>query len=112
VRQQGYRPIAYLDKSPALAQVVQLIQADFFSQIEPGLFKPLLDSLLYHDPYMVFADFDDYCRAQDEAEKKFKDPTAWTRSSIVNVAKSGKFSSDRTIAEYARDIWDVPFEKR
>ncbi|MBI4248699.1 MAG: glycogen/starch/alpha-glucan phosphorylase, partial [Elusimicrobia bacterium] len=105
---EGYRPREFVERSPALAEVIGLIQSEFFSQIEPGLFNPILESLLNHDPFMVLADFDDYLRAQNEVEKRYLDQAAWTKSSLINAANSGKFSSDRTIAEYAREIWDVP----
>ncbi|MBI5245243.1 MAG: glycogen/starch/alpha-glucan phosphorylase [Elusimicrobia bacterium] len=105
---KGYRPEEYLGKSPALQEVFRLIRLDFFSHVEPGIFTPILDAVTHSDPFMILADFEDYVRAQDEAEKRYKDQTAWTNSSIVNVAKSGRFSSDRTIREYARDIWGVP----
>ena len=108
LRRKGYRPQDILDRSAELREIFRLIRLDFFSQVEPGLFKPILDSLQNHDPYLVLADFEDYVRAQDEAQDRFLDKTAWTKSSIVNVAKSERFSSDRTIREYAREIWGVP----
>ena len=108
LRASGYRPGEWLDRVPGLRETLELIAKDHFSQVEPGLFKPLLDYLLRHDPFLVLADFGDYLRAQGEAERRYQDRQAWTRSSIVNVAKSGRFSSDRTIMEYARDIWRAP----
>ncbi|MBI5209631.1 MAG: glycogen/starch/alpha-glucan phosphorylase [Elusimicrobia bacterium] len=104
----GYRPEEHIAQSPALQEIMRLIQHDFFSRLEPGIFQPIVDSIARHDPFLVLADFADYVRAQDEAEKLFRDQDAWSKASILNVAKSGRFSSDRTIREYARDIWGVP----
>jgi len=72
------------------------------------LYEPLAQNLMHHDPYLICADFDDYCSQQDIVSAAYRDQTEWTKRSIVNVASSGKFSGDRTIAEYARDIWNVP----
>jgi len=107
LRAAGYRPAHYAERSPELREVLDLIRSDFFSQVEPGLFRPLVDSLLNDDPYLVLADFEDYVRAQDEADRRWRKTDAWTKSSIVNTAMSGRFSSDRTVREYAKDIWDV-----
>ena len=104
---RGYRPRDFAEKSPALKEVLDLIAGGFFSMVEPGLFSPILERLLDKDFFFVLADFDDYVRAQEEAERRYRDPAAWTESSIVNAAKSGKFSSDRAVMEYARDIWGV-----
>ena len=108
LRAQGYQPRDFVANSPALKEVVDLIAEGFFSQVQPGLFQPILERLLNQDPFFVLADFDDYVRAQEEAEKRYSDPAAWTESSIANTARSGKFSSDRAIMEYAKDIWHVP----
>ena len=81
---------------------------DVFSRGEPGIFRPIVDSLLNGgDPYMVLADFAAYCACQDVVERAYRDPDRWTRMAILNVARSGKFSSDRTIREYAEQIWGV-----
>ncbi|MFA5141013.1 MAG: glycogen/starch/alpha-glucan phosphorylase [Elusimicrobiota bacterium] len=107
LKASGYRPSEYLDRTPHLREAVDLVRRDYFSQLEPGLFNPILDSLCGPDPFMVCADFADYVRAQEEAEQRYRDRKAWTRSSIINVAKSGRFSSDRTIRQYAKEIWGV-----
>jgi starch phosphorylase len=106
--QAGYRPQDYIDRSSDLREAIRLIQDNFFSSSEWDLFKPLTDSLVYSDPFMICADFDDYGRTQDEVERSYRDSAGWIKKSIINVAESGKFSSDRTVKEYARDIWDVP----
>jgi starch phosphorylase len=82
---------------------------DFFSPENPQLFHDIVDSLLNEngDHYMLLADYESYIKCQEKVGELFKDPIAWTKKCILNIAASGKFSSDRTIAEYARDIWNV-----
>lgn len=75
------------------------------------MFDPITGSLSGPDPFFVCADFDAYCRIQDQISKDYLDQDEWTRKSIINVARSGRFSSDRTIMEYARDIWNIPYHK-
>jgi starch phosphorylase len=72
-----------------------------------ALFKPLVDSLLEHDPYMLLADYQSYVDCQDRVDTAYRDPRQWTRMSILNVARIGKFSSDRAIREYCEEIWQV-----
>ncbi len=103
----GMIPAKYVAESAMLQQVMRLIGTDFFLPHEPGLFRPIYDELLHHDEFCLMADFDAYVAAQEQAEKAYLEKKRWTRMSILNVARCGKFSSDRTIAEYARDIWDV-----
>ncbi|MDD5656958.1 MAG: glycogen/starch/alpha-glucan phosphorylase [Elusimicrobia bacterium] len=107
LRAAGYRPREWLDRVPGLRETFALIESGHFSQVEPGLFKPILDNLLGEDPFLVLADFGEYLITQQEVERRYLDRRAWTRSSIVNVARSGRFSSDRSIRDYARDIWHV-----
>ncbi|MFA6002648.1 MAG: glycogen/starch/alpha-glucan phosphorylase [Elusimicrobiota bacterium] len=104
----GYRPLDWIDRVHGLREVFDLIGKDHFSQLDPGLFRPILDNLLHHDPFLVVADFGDYLRAQNEAEQRYLDRKAWVKSSITNTAQSGRFSSDRTIMEYAKEIWRTP----
>ncbi len=105
--QGGYNPQQYIDNSPLLTKVIELIRCDFFSTGQSGLFQPILDELRYHDGYNICADFDAYVTAQDAVSAAFLDTERWNRMSILNVARCSKFSSDRTITEYARDIWGV-----
>ena len=85
-----------------------MIGGDVFCAGKPGLFKPIVDSLLDGgDPYMVLADFESYVDCQRNAALAYLDPESWSRKCILNVARMGKFSSDRTISEYAREIWQV-----
>jgi starch phosphorylase len=95
----------YYQADPALKQTIDFIRNGFFSPDDRGLFHPLIDLLLNEDRYMVLADFEAYHRAQMEIDTLYFDTEAWTRKSILNVARIGKFSSDRTILEYNRDIW-------
>jgi starch phosphorylase len=109
LRNRGYNPRDYIARSPVLKEVFQLIQGHFFSPLDPDLFDPLINNLQNNDPFMVCADFDAYCAMQDVVSLAYQDREAWTKKSIINVAQSGFFSSDRTISEYARDIWHVPY---
>ena len=87
---------------------MDLIFSDHFSRYEPGLFGPLRDALLTHgDHYMHLADLKSYLEADQRMLALYADADGWTRKAILNVAGSGKFSSDRTIAEYATNIWSV-----
>jgi starch phosphorylase len=93
---------------PALKEVIDRIAGNFFCPSQPGLFQPLVDSLLDRgDPFMVLADFAAYVDCQKKVSLAYFDQERWTRMSIANVARMGKFSSDRTISEYARDIWRI-----
>jgi glycogen phosphorylase len=112
LRNRGYRPQEFIDRSPELQEILRLIQSDFFSPVEGGLFKSIVDNLIYHDPFFVCADFESYCKTQQLVSDTYKDSSSWTKKSIINVAKSGKFSSDRTIIEYAKDIWKIAYDKR
>ncbi len=100
-----YRPYWHYDNEPETRAALDLIFSDYFSRNEPGIFSPLRDTLLNGDYYMHLADLTSYCRAQEDAGALYANPGEWARKAILNVASSGKFSSDRTIAEYARDIW-------
>jgi glycogen phosphorylase len=103
----GYRPWEIHDSTPALKAAVELLGSGHFSRGDTALFRPLLEHLLWHDTYRVFADFRAYLECQDRVDRAWSDPARWTRMSILNVARMGRFSADRTIAEYCRDIWNV-----
>jgi starch phosphorylase len=101
-----YDPHWHYENEPETRRAQDLIFSDHFSPGEPGIFAPIRDTLLTHgDYYMHLADLTSYARAQAQVAALYTDPDAWARKAIVNVACSGKFSSDRTIAEYAADIW-------
>jgi starch phosphorylase len=107
-RRPGYRPREIYDRDEEIRTAVDLIDRDFFSMLEPGIFKPLTQALLDHgDHYMLLADFRDYIQTQDQVDAAYQDRTGWIRKAILNVARAGKFSSDRTIREYATEIWHV-----
>ena len=106
-KNNGYDPNEYIKKSPVLQKVMNLIGTNFFCPDEPDLFRPIYDELVNNDEYFLMADFDAYLAAQTAVEKAYIDKSLWTRMSILNVARCGKFSSDRTIGEYAKDIWDI-----
>ena len=93
---------------PALTAVFELLKSGYFSPEDPGLFRGLVDGLLGHDEYMLCADFADYVACQRRVSDRYRDRDGWTRSAILNLARMGKFSSDRTIAEYNRDVWKAP----
>jgi starch phosphorylase len=97
--------------NPEVLQIIDSIRTGAFSRGNTGLFQPLVDSLLDpHDPYLLMADLQSYIACQWKVNDAFLDTEKWTRMSILNVARMGKFSTDRTIREYARDIWGVPVE--
>jgi len=104
---KGYNPKKYYDKDDKLKKVIDLISCGFFSAENPSLFQPLVDSLMSHDPYMHVADFKMYCECQEKVSKEYSDQINWTKKAIINVANIGKFSSDRTISEYAKEIWNA-----
>jgi starch phosphorylase len=103
----GYRPRALYESDSRLKAAIDLVADGFFSGGDRALFRPLVDSLLERDDYMVCADFASYFDRQRDVDLAYRDRDGWTRKSILNVSRTGKFSSDRTIAEYCRDIWKV-----
>ena len=107
IKSKGYDPRQYVEKNPELQNILDMIKSGFFSKDDPGLFKPLVDSLLYHDEYMLMADYDSYMKCQDEVDRGYKNNKQWTTMSILNVARIGRFSSDRSIREYAQKIWNL-----
>ncbi len=107
LRTQGYCPSRYLGAGTELRAVIDLIESGFFSRGDATLFQPLLDGLLGEDPYCVLADFEPYLECQARIASAYRQTQSWTRMSILNVARSGKFSSDRTIREYCAEIWKV-----
>ncbi|MEQ1579453.1 MAG: glycogen/starch/alpha-glucan phosphorylase [Steroidobacteraceae bacterium] len=107
LKARGYQPYHYYERNPELKDVIDLIRGGFFSRGDIDLFRPLVDGLLYHDPYLLFADYQSYVDCQREVDIAYRDVEHWTKMSILNSARSGKFSSDRTIREYASQIWKV-----
>jgi glycogen phosphorylase len=107
VKAKGYRAADYIDGNDELGAVLDLIAGGTFSHGDTEVFRPLVDNLRYDDPFLVCADFASYVSCQEQVSAAWEDRDAWTKMSILNTARSGKFSSDRAIAEYCDDIWKV-----
>ena len=108
IRAAGYQPIAIYEADAQLKAVLDSIAAGVFSPDEPARYRPLIDSLLWGgDHYLLLADYRAYLDAQDRVDALFRKPEAWARQAIANVAGMGPFSADRTIREYAKQIWRV-----
>ena len=107
LRQDGYHPWEYYQNSDLLRQVIDLISSGYFCNGDRELFKPLINNLLAHDPFMLLADYQSYIDCQDRVGQQYKGSEHWARMSILNTARSGKFSSDRAIQEYCQEIWRV-----
>ena len=105
MRSAGYRPRDYYEQDEELQAVVKLIADGTFSDGDTGLFRPIVEHLLDHDTFMLFADYRAYVDAQRQVDDAFRDTKRWTRMSILNTARAGKFSSDRSISEYCDSIW-------
>jgi starch phosphorylase len=105
LRESGYCPMDLYRSQPELREVIDLIKDGFFSRGNSEQFRDLVDNLLQHDPYMVLADYHAYARCHEQVDAAYRDSERWTRMSILNTARSGKFSSDRTIREYCAEIW-------
>jgi starch phosphorylase len=107
-RRPSYNPWDIYNSDEEIRRAFMMIEKDFFSLMEPGIFKPLLQSLLEGgDRYMLLADLREYIQTQERVDAAYRDVEGWTRKAILNVARAGKFSSDRTIREYTADIWHV-----
>jgi starch phosphorylase len=108
LKRRGYDPWEYYRQNRELKAVIDAIAGATFSPGQPRLFQPVVDSLLNGgDPYLCLADFGAYVQAQEDVSRAYLDPERWTRMAILNVARTGKFSSDRTIQQYAEEIWGV-----
>jgi len=110
---RAYNPQAELNYNSDLKTILDQLTNGFFGHDTYNDFKPIVDSLIYGvdgnrpDPYYVIKDFSEYCVAQDGLARAFADEMKWAKMSLINIAKSGKFSSDRTIAQYAEEIWKI-----
>jgi len=107
VRREGYRPAEYANGNPELRDVLALIADGHFSRGDRSMFRPLVENLLQADPFLVLADYADYAACQERVNAAWQDPRRWTRMSIFNTARAGKFSSDRAIGEYCDQIWKI-----
>jgi starch phosphorylase len=107
MQRRGYHPADWYHSNPELKAVLDLIKDGSFARGDRHLFQPLVDHLINHDPYFLLADYQSYVDCQDRVGEAYRDKEGWSRMAILNVARSGKFSSDRTIQDYCRDIWHV-----
>jgi glycogen phosphorylase len=107
LQRKGYDPASFIANSPRLRSAIELMDSGLFAPSEPGIFRELIENLWHGDPYMVCADFDAYLTAQELAGQRFADPRRWQRDSLLNIAHSGTFSSDRAIRQYADEIWGL-----
>lgn len=103
----GYRPAHFYENNPALREVLDWIASGALSEGDPGLFRPILDNLLHEDPFLVLADYQDYIDAQEGVSRLWRDPALWTKKSILNTARMGRFSSDRAVWDYCEQVWGV-----
>jgi starch phosphorylase len=107
LKANGYSPRSTYEANPALREAIDLIDSGFFSNGDRELFRPLVESLLNRDDYMLLADYQAYVDCQLRVSEAYRDQKNWTRMSILNSARVGRFSSDRSIRDYCRDIWNV-----
>lgn len=107
LKEKGYNPVEYYNSNMNLRKVVDMIASDYFSKTEPGIFKDIITGLMSNDYYCLFADYQSYIDAQDKISQLYSDEEEWTKKAIMNVARIGKFSSDRSVKEYAEKIWKV-----
>ena len=107
-KRPGYVSKDYYNKDPEIKMALDMIKSNVFSLLEPGLFAPIIRSLLdYNDYYMLLADLKSYIEAQDRVDATYRNAKKWNTMSLINIARSGRFSSDRAILEYAKDIWHI-----
>jgi len=108
LQRNGYNPWDYYNANAELREVLDMIGSGFFSPTQPDRFKPIIDNLLHRgDQYLLLADYASYIACQGSVEEAYKNQDVWVKKAILNVANMGKFSSDRTISQYAKEIWDV-----
>ena len=105
---KGYQPIEYYYQNPELRTILDWLDSDFFSPGEGAVLRPLRENLLHQDPFMVLADYRSYVDAQAQANAAYRDPKRWAKMALYNTACMGRFSSDRTIKQYAEEIWKLP----
>ena len=107
LQREGYRPADYLAGNDELRATLEFIGGGHFSRGDTEIFRPLVDNLTFSDPFLVLADYAAYITCQEQVNAAWQDTESWTRMSILNTARSGKFSSDRAIREYCEEIWGV-----
>ncbi|MGC1478876.1 MAG: glycogen/starch/alpha-glucan phosphorylase, partial [Chthoniobacterales bacterium] len=107
LKKKGYNPSDYYNSNEELRAVVDWVGSNYFTPDEPGCLTKLRDNLIQSDPFLVLADYQSYVECQERVDEAFKDSARWAKMAILNTARVGKFSSDRTIAQYAKEIWDI-----
>jgi starch phosphorylase len=107
VKRDGYRPLDYVEADPELEAVLELIADGTFTHGDTEILRPVVDNLIHHDTFLAVADYRSYVDCQHKVSEAWLDRDRWSHMSILNTARSGKFSSDRAIAEYCDDIWKV-----
>jgi starch phosphorylase len=107
VKRDGYRPADRLEGDDELREALDLVASGHFAGGDREVFRPLVENLLYSDPFLVLADYADYLRCQERVDAAWREQNRWTRMSILNTARAGKFSSDRSIREYCDRIWTI-----
>jgi glycogen phosphorylase len=107
IKESGYRPFDYYERNRTLRDVIDFIASGALAHGDCELFRPIVDNLLQHDPFLLLADYQEYIDAQERVNALWRNPQAWTRSSILNTARMGKFSSDRSIRDYCKAVWNI-----
>lgn len=107
LHEAGYRSRDYIERTPVLREALDLLSSGLFSRGDRQLFSPFLDNIWNHDPFLICADFESYAACQEDVGHHYKEVERWSKMSILNVARIGKFSSDRAIREYCQDIWKI-----
>jgi starch phosphorylase len=107
LRKKGYRPRDHYEKNETLREVIDFIASGELGRGDADLFRPIVENLLENDPFLLLADYQAYLDAQERVSVLWRDPGAWTRQSILNTARMGKFSSDRSIRDYCERIWKI-----
>jgi len=107
LKQNGYNPRELYEKNWELKRVIDMISNNYFSRFEPGVFAPVVEGLLDVDYYCLLADYESYIKTQEEVNQLYMNKNEWTKKSLLNIARIGKFSSDRSVMEYAKNVWNV-----
>jgi starch phosphorylase len=107
LKENGYNPVDYYEGNKKLKKIIDMISSDYFNPDEPGIFQPIIEKLLNDDYYCLLADYQSYIDAQDKVSELYMNTNEWTKKTVLNVARIAKFSSDRSIKEYAEKIWNV-----
>ncbi|RKY94266.1 MAG: glycogen phosphorylase, partial [Ignavibacteriae bacterium] len=107
LKESGYNPVEYYEGNKELKKVIDMISSDYFNPDEPGIFQPIIEKLLNDDYYCLLTDYQSYIDAQDKVSELYMNTNEWTKKTVLNVARIAKFSSDRSIKEYAEKIWNV-----